>query len=676
MRIRGKMFGAANLGALALAAGLVSCSGGGSAQDPAAGGDAPAAAAVSGAVHGGQQAVSGSQVTAYAAGTGGFGSSAVALACVTTNASGAFSFGTAPSGICSGTSLPTSFTCPSSSCPSSATQIYLIASGGNPGLSGTPAPDNAALVLLAALGPYSSLSQSTHVNLTELTTAAAVYSLAQMMGAGGVSCVDCGSPLAGILAQARFIGAKPPALESAFSRANSLVSFSSSAPAAALPAPAICTGGGSDPVNCGAETKLDSLADALAACVNTSGPTSSACKQLFCVATPGATSSGGTCTPPAGGAIPADTLQSALAIALNPGTVPASGIFSLVSATPPFTPVLASAPNDWTLALNFTGGGLSKPNGIAIDAGGNVWVSNNTGVAELSSSGIALSPSTGYTGGGLDFPIGIAVDAVGNVWTVNVNNNSVSELNGSGAALSPSGGYIGGGLSYPDGIAIDAGGNVWVANYNNSSVTKLSSAGAALSPATGYAGGGLNQPSAIAVDAGGSIWVTNIGGSANDVTELSGSGAALSPAAGYTGGGLNGSYSIAIDASGNVWMPNSGNDSVTELSSSGAALSPSTGYIGGGLNRPFGIAIDAGGNVWVANQGNGSGNSVTELSGTGAALSPSAGFTDGGLTSPLAIAIDAAGDVWVANNGNSSITELIGAATPKKTPFIGPPQSP
>ena len=682
MGIRGTFFWAANLGVLALAAGLVSCSGG-SAQDPAAGGGTSAAAAVSGAVHGGQQPVSGSQVTAYTPGNGGFGSAAVALACVKTNASGDFSFGGPAAIACtSGPALPTSFSCPSASCPLGSSLIYLAAAGGNPGLAaGT---NNTALALMAVLGPYNQTSSSAFVNLTELSTVAATYALAQMMGATSTGCIDCGSGLAGRLQGALDIGARPPWLGNAFSRAKSLVTVSTSTVGAALPAPATCTGSTSQPLNCVAEEKLDSLADALAACVNTAGPTSSACVKLFCVATPGATSNGAACTPPAGGAVAADTLQSALSIALNPSTVPASGIYSLIGATPPFTPTLGSVPPDWMLALNFTGGGLNEPFGIAIDGIGNVWLANhatdpsdNSSVTELNSNGLPLSPSTGYTGGGLSGGIGIAIDAGGSVWVANNGvfgktfGNGVSELNSSGVPLSPSGGYTGGGLLEPNAIAIDSSGHIWVTNQGSGSITELNGYGTPLSPSSGYTGGGSNGPNGIAIDGSGNIWAGNL---ANDVTELSDNGQALSPSGGYTAPNMAEPVAVAIDPAGNVWVANGQNSSITELNDQGAALSPAGGYTGGGLSSPrgLGIAIDAGGNVWVANNGNGS---VTELSSSGAPLSPSTGYSGGGLNQPNAIALDGSGNVWVANNYNG-VTELVGIAVPVKTPLIGPPQSP
>jgi hypothetical protein len=63
-------------------------------------------------------------------------------------------------------------------------------------------------------------------------------------------------------------------------------------------------------------------------------------------------------------------------------------------------------------------------------------------------------------------------------------------------------------------------------------------------------------------------------------------------------------------------------------------------------------------------------------------MSPAAGFgADASLIAPSALAIDASGNVWVSNQGQNAtkqftITEFLGAATPVKTPVIGPPQLP
>jgi hypothetical protein len=99
-----------------------------------------------GRVMGGQQPVSGATIQLYAVGTSGDGSMATPLLPVanpvTSDANGNFSFGG-------------QYSC------ANATEVYLVATGGNPGLQPTaqvPMPTNPNLALMAALGPCTSLN--------------------------------------------------------------------------------------------------------------------------------------------------------------------------------------------------------------------------------------------------------------------------------------------------------------------------------------------------------------------------------------------------------------------------------------------------------------------------------------------------------------------------------------
>ena len=152
----------------------------------------------------------------------------------------------------------------------------------------------------------------------------------------------------------------------------------------------------------------------------------------------------------------------------------------------------------------------NSPNDIAIDASGNVWVTNYEGnyVTEFSPAGAKLG---NYKVG--DNPYGIAIDSSGNVWVTNYNGNTVTELSSTGAKL---GHYTG--FYSPKGIAIDSSGDVLVVNsgdvnYLLGAVTELSSSGATLGTYP------VDQdPGAIAIDASGNIWVTNW--LSNTVTEI------------------------------------------------------------------------------------------------------------------------------------------------------------
>ena len=611
-----------------------------------------------GVVHGGQAPIVGATVALWEVGPAGTPPTA-AIATATTTASGTFSFPNLTAYGATG------------ACTSAASLVYLVASGGNPG-----AGTNTAINLMAAVGPCGSLPSYAVIN--ELTTVAAVYALngfsyqsaLATSPPGGLSgCVDCTLNTTSNMTQ---LNGSSVALTNAFETAALLADVATGTPATWLPTTSQCAGT-TPPANCSAVERLDALANSVAACVNSTGGTSLACAELFDCALPGATFTAGTGGQPGtcsggSGTVPADTLAATLLIARNPGVVAITGIYDTATQYLQFSPSLAAAPTDWTLALNFNGGGLAGSlYGIAIDSSGNAWVTNIGGnsVVETGPNGKPLSPATGFTGGGqLNQPAGIAIDGSGDIWVANTGGNSVTELSSTGALLSTNA-FTGGGLSSPYGIAIDAGGDAWVANYAGASVTELQANGTAISPAGGFTGG-MGEPTGIAIEpASGTVWVTNQSG--NSATELSSAGAVLATVGAASGvTQLSQPTGIAIDASGDVWIANSAASSITELSSTGTLLSSTAAFTGGGLNSPYGIAIDAGGNVWVADQ---VGNSVTELSSSGTPLSPATGFTGAGLSTPLGIAIDAGGNVWVANYGATGITELIGAAVPSQTPI-------
>jgi hypothetical protein len=527
--------------------------------------------------------------------------------------------------------------------------VYLYALGGNPTYPAGSA--NSAIGLLAAPGACpgtDSFPSSMYVVVNEVSTIATAYAFAGF-ATDAVHVSSSGT----VLAQT--------GIANAFANAANLETLGTGVALATTPA-----GNGTVP-----QATINTLANILAACVNTNAPSSTGCSTLF----NNAMSGGST------GTIATDTATAAINIAHNPGANIAA-LYGNANATPPFGNALTLQPNDFVIGLNFAGGGVSyPPYSIALDGAGNVWfLGNSNSVFEYSSLGVALSPSIGYTGGGLYYPFSITIDGSGNAWIANYYDAAVSKFSSVGVALSPSAGYTGGGLDVPTSIAIDSSGNAWISNSNAAAVSKFSSTGTALSPSAGYTGGGLNGPDSIAIDGSGNAWTANFANAVGaTVSKISSAGTPLSPSSGFTGGGLGSPRSIAIDSAGNAWIANKDNDqfgytgSISKFSSAGTALSPSTGYTGGGLSYPVSIAIDGSGNVWTANLG-----SVSEFSGAGAALSPSLGYGYAEyFDSPQSIAIDGSGNAWVANDGNYSVSELIGLAAPVITPICaGLPATP
>jgi sugar lactone lactonase YvrE len=581
-------------------------------------------ATLTGTVATGSTGISGAHVYLYAASAAGYASPSISLlsynetgtedtsnnAYVVTNALGGFS-------------LTGDYAC------TSGQQLYIYALGGTAGTQAVPSAG-----LMAAIGSCPATGTAVVTQVNEVSTIAAAYAMAGY-AVDALHVASSGTALAQV------------GIANAFANAANLVKLSTGVALTTTPA-----GNGAAP-----QAEIDSLANSLSVCVNPTNYVASNCSSLLADALEYGTA----------GNAPTDTATAAINIAHNPGSALISDIYNLANAAP-YTPALGRQPNDFTVAIAYTGGGLNAPQGIAIDAAGNAWIANAKGaVTKLTSLG-AVASGAPYTGGGIGDPVAIAIDGAGNAWVANESSNTVTELSSAGTASAGSP-YSTGGLKQPDGIAVDGAGNVWAANFGANSLTEFSSAGAVLSGA-GYGGGGLSEPFAIALDGSGSAWVTNLAG--NSVSKLSSAGTAVSGANGYASGTAVAPEGIAMDGSGNAWVANTSKGTVTEILATGAV---GFGYNGGGIAAPVAVALDGLSNVWVTDK---SANTVVELSSGGSPLSGLSGYTSGVLTgSPNGIAIDGSGDAWVTNYGGNSVLELIGVATPVVTPIAaGLPSTP
>ncbi len=400
------------------------------------------AAALQGTVMGGQQPVAGVTIQLYQAGTTGYGSAATPLGpSVLTNAGGNFN-------------LP-SYTCAVGS------QVYLVGTGGHP----TSLLTNNNLAMMVGLGTCGGTYLNNFINVNELTTVATVWALSPFMK--GIA----------------NIGTSPTntaGLADAFAAINQIVTTSNgTVPGPTLPA------GATLPL-----AEINTLGQLLLQCVNSNGGTAgdgSLCGNLFHLA-PNA----------AGTVYPTDTITAAMNIAQSPGRNVAA-INGLRTGVPQFMPVIdvGSPPNDWTIAITYTGGGLNAPTSIAADAAGAVWVSNsgNASVTKLDNTGAAISSSNGFTAGGFSVPVAIAIDTGGNAWVANSGNSTITKLNSTGMTGTV---YSGNGLSSPSSIAIDGLGNVWVANSGANDVSAFTSSGGVLTGSP-FTGAGTATPSSVAI---------------------------------------------------------------------------------------------------------------------------------------------------------------------------------
>src|SRR5208282_321840 len=124
----------------------------------------------------------------------------------------------------------------------------------------------------------------------------------------------------------------------------------------------------------------------------------------------------------------------------------------------------------------------------------------------------------------LSFPAGIALDATGNIYVT----NDADDLNGdrvtiypaqSTGNMTPSAVIVGSntGLAFPAGIAVDSAGNIYVANAATDAITEFPPGLTGTvnpTPSNTISGPntGLNTPYGIAIDSSGLIYVTNEGG--------------------------------------------------------------------------------------------------------------------------------------------------------------------
>ena len=565
----------------------------------------------------GQYPITSAHVYLYAAGTTGYGKASTSLL---TSASNTASDGsgnyyvTTDSG--GNFNMSGDYTC----IPGTVGYLYLT--GGSYG-----GVANSAIGLLAALGTCPSAGNfattSSYAFMNEVTTIVSAYAISGFT-TDPTHVSSSGTTLATL------------DIQNAFATTLSMVNLSTGT--------ALTT----TPLNSGTvpQAKINSLANVLAACINSSGPSSSSCSTLLSTALSAGTT----------GTAPANTAAAAINIAHNPG-VNITALYALSILTPPFYPVLTAQPNDFTLSLLYVLGGY--PEVIGVDTKGNVLVGGSIShdnatwgyVDKITNAGATIVSAYAINGA---VESGV-VDAYDNLWIqpAGLFVPSVSRLTFTGSTVSAwSPGTIS--ISAP---AFDGSGHTWIPAVN-STLVKLNSDG------TAAAGSPFSiSIQDIALDASGNVWGLNSTG----LAEYSNAGTLVFSHVTGSLGTVNG---LALDQSGNIWIPstqqvgsNPATGYVYGFTSTGTAL-PGSPFTSSGMSAGSSVAIDGANNVWAGNGGSG----VTEFTNTGSTAPDPAGFA--GQCTPSAIAIDGSGNIWGVCYWTNSVVEFVGAATPVLSPAV------
>ncbi len=351
------------------------------------------------------------------------------------------------------------------------------------------------------------------------------------------------------------------------------------------------------------------------------------------------------------------------------------------------------------------------PFGLAVDSATNVYVADtrNSAIREITTAGrvTTLAGSTtsqgstdgAGTGARFSKPQGVATDTNGNVYVADTYNFTIREITPAGAVntIAGSPGNLGtndgvganarfgthipfnGSTSSlgPQGLVVDSAGNIYIADSGNNTIRKIIPPGTV----TTIAGVPL-------FDGGGNP----IGGSADGTN---------------TTARFNDPWGLAADRAGNIYVADSGNNTIRKITQNGsnfvvttvAGLAGSSGAVDGTNSvarfyHPSAVALDTNGNIYVADAYNYTIRQIRPLAGTNnwavttiAGAAGVSGYLDGVGTNahfsgyalanegPSGLTVDLAGNIYVSDSLSTAIRKIVLTGTNWVVSTIGGPGS-
>lgn len=220
------------------------------------------------------------------------------------------------------------------------------------------------------------------------------------------------------------------------------------------------------------------------------------------------------------------------------------------------------------------------PNGMALDAHGDLWESDANDTLFMYTLAARGSPDSSaslklwYTGFGT--PASIAFDAQGNLWLADQSNGSVDEFTATQLAAGGSQtpalqlDLVNGGAS-PFALAFDTAGDLWVSDIANNDIvgytpSQLTTTGPSCTPSPptcdptpadtiGSNSNSIETPTGVAFDSKGNLWVTNYTGTIVEYTPAQTAlNAAPAPHVTITAPSGAAPDGLAFDNSGSLWV--------------------------------------------------------------------------------------------------------------------------
>lgn len=349
------------------------------------------------------------------------------------------------------------------------------------------------------------------------------------------------------------------------------------------------------------------------------------------------------------------------------------------------------------------GAGLFDPSGIAVDAGGNIYIStyDDSRIRKVTAATgiittLAGNGSSGFGGDGgpaanavLNRPKTLLLDASGALYIADNSNHRIRKITGSVACTpainisSSTGGVVCSGqpIVFTATVANEGTAPVyqWLKNnlpvgtnapsYTDNSLNGGDQVACKLTSNAPCANGAQANSNVITVPVPGIIGTV----AGNGTAAYAGDGGPASLSA------LNFPYDVCFDAAGNAYVVDGSNNRIRKIDASTGVISTiagtgTAGFSGDGgpataaqLNNPGGIGIDAAGNLYLADRDNHRIRKIVAATGViiTVAGNGSAAFSgDGGpalnaaLSYPLDVVADASDNLYIADRQNNRIRKV------------------